>query len=183
MRRFLVVVFLFCFTFFSCEKKESAKLFLKRAANKTGITFKNQLTSTPKLNILNYLYYYNGAGIAAGDFNNDGLIDLYFTSNQEEDKLYLNMGGLRFKDVTKESKIKNSGNWTTGVTHVDINNDGLLDIYVCKVGGYSDFDGHNLLYVNQGFNEKGVPLFVENLRIMVWIFQVFPHRPLFLIMT
>ncbi|WP_339336858.1 MULTISPECIES: VCBS repeat-containing protein [unclassified Croceitalea] len=134
---------------------------MKRQANETGITFKNQLTSNPELNILNYLYYYNGGGVAAGDFNNDNLVDLYFTSNQEEDRLYLNMGNLKFKDITKESKIRNAGNWTTGVTHVDINNDGLLDIYVCKVGGYKNFEGHNLLYVNQGVNEKGVPSFLE----------------------
>lgn len=161
MKRFLGLIILVCFSIFSCQKKESEKLFLKRQANETGITFKNQLTSSPELNILNYLYYYNGGGVAAGDFNNDSLVDLYFTSNQKEDRLYLNMGNLKFKDITKESKIRNTGNWTTGVTHVDINNDGLLDLYVCKVGGYKNFEGHNLLYINQGTNEKGIPFFIE----------------------
>jgi hypothetical protein len=144
-----------------CQKKE-LKRFIKLDASKTGIDFVNKLTETPELNILNYLYFYNGAGIAAADFNNDGLVDLYFTANQGEDQFYLNLGGMKFKNITTASQIKNQGNWTTGVTHVDINNDGLLDIYVCKVGDYKNIRGQNLLYVNQGINDQGIPVFKED---------------------
>ncbi|UCD61976.1 MAG: VCBS repeat-containing protein [Flavobacteriaceae bacterium] len=141
------------------EKKE--KLFNKVDPSHSGIYFKNLLIDTPELNILNYLYYYNGAGVVSADFNNDGLTDLYFSSNQGEDKLYINKGGLKFEDVTKAAQIENSGNWTTGVTHVDINHDGLLDIYVCKVSNYRGLKGRNLLFVNKGIDEKGIPRFSE----------------------
>ncbi|PRX56498.1 VCBS repeat protein [Flagellimonas meridianipacifica] len=143
------------------QKQEKEKLFKKRSASETGVSFKNQLTDTPELNILTYLYFYNGAGVAAGDFNNDGLPDLYFTSNQESDRLYLNNGNLNFTDITEASGIDNSDEWTTGVTQVDINNDGWLDIYVCKVGNYQTLKGKNLLYVNQGADNKGIPTFKE----------------------
>lgn len=154
---FLTVSTFFC----ACTTKKEDKLFTKLPSTRTHISFKNELKETPELNILTYLYYYNGAGVAAADFNNDGLADLYFTSNQGEDKLYLNKGGFEFEDVTGAANIKNSENWTTGVTHTDINNDGLLDIYICKVGNYGTLRGKNLLYVNQGINEKGVPVFKE----------------------
>ncbi|MBS9463994.1 VCBS repeat-containing protein [Flagellimonas sp. 389] len=146
--------------FISCNKKEE-KMFRKLPSSHTGITFKNELKDTPELNILTYLYYYNGAGVAAGDFNNDGLIDLYFTGNQTGDKLYLNKGDFKFDDITEAANIQNKDGWTTGVTHVDINNDGLLDIYICKVGQYKSIKGKNLLYVNQGMNEQGIPSFRE----------------------
>lgn len=142
-------------------KQETDKLFLKRKASETGIFFTNELTNTPDLNILTYLYFYNGAGVAAGDFNNDGLVDLYFTSNQESDRLYLNKGDFKFEEITKVSGIRNSQGWTTGVTHVDINNDGWLDIYVCKVGRYKNIKGNNLLFINQGLDENGIPSFKE----------------------
>ncbi len=136
-------------------------LFVRVPSSKTNITFSNKLVSAPELNILNYLYYYNGAGIAAGDYNNDGLIDLYFTSNQQEDKLYLNKGDFVFQDITENSNISNANGWTTGVTHVDINNDGLLDIYICKVNDGGNLKGKNLFYINQGINASGIPFFKE----------------------
>lgn len=110
---------------------------------------------------MNYLYYYNGGGIASADFNNDGLIDLYFTGNQVADELYLNKGDFQFENITAVAGIDNPDGWTTGVTSIDINNDGLLDIYVCKVGQYQNLSGHNLLYVNQGVNTDGIPSFKE----------------------
>ncbi len=82
------------------------------------------------------MYYYNGSGIGAGDFNNDGKIDLFFGANQGDNKIFLNQGNLSFKDVTKAAKIPQDGGWTTGVSVIDINNDGLLDIYICRVGNY-----------------------------------------------
>lgn len=139
---------------FSCQKDN--KLFKKISSKDSHISFQNKITNSSQLNILNYLYFYNGAGVAAGDFNNDGFADLYFVANQQEDKLYLNKGKLEFKDITREAGISNQNNWATGVTTVDINNDGLLDIYICLVGAYSE--SKNILYVNKGI-ENGVPKF------------------------
>ena len=123
---------------FSCNSEENkTTLFVSKKAYETGIHFQNTISSTTDLNILNYIYFYNGSGVAAADFNNDGLTDLYFTANQTEDKLYLNRGNLKFEDITESAGINNAQNWTTGVTIVDINEDGLLDIYVCKLGASS----------------------------------------------
>ncbi|WP_289060818.1 VCBS repeat-containing protein [uncultured Zobellia sp.] len=143
------------------KKQEPTTLFQKLEATSTGVSFKNTLKNTPDLNILNYLYYYNGAGVAAADFNNDGLTDIYFTANESADHLYLNKGNLQFTEIGKKAGIVNSNGWTTGVTHVDINNDGLLDIYICKVGNYKHLKGNNLLYVNQGNDKEGIPIFTE----------------------
>jgi len=148
-------------TVLSCGRDKDDTLFLLKKSSHTGIQFTNTLTQTPDLNILNYLYFYNGAGVASGDFNGDGLVDLYFTSNQGKDKLYLNQGNLAFKDVTQESNLRNETGWTTGVTHADINNDGLLDLYICKVGDHGIIRGQNLLFINQGNNENGIPTFKE----------------------
>ncbi len=155
------IIFGFLSTLLNCTTQEQQTLFVLQDSKHTGITFHNGLNQTPELNILNYLYFYNGAGVAAGDFNNDGLQDLYFTSNQGEDKFYLNQGGFKFKDVTKSSHLINDSGWTTGVTHADVNNDGLLDIYVCKVGDHGIIRGQNLLYINQGVDAQGIPTFKE----------------------
>jgi len=150
--------FFFVFTIFSCKKENS--LFINLNADKTGIDFKNQLTNTPELNILSYLYYYNGAGVAAADFNQDGYNDLFFTSNMGANELYLNKKNLTFEKVTNEANLTEKG-WSTGVTTVDINNDGLLDIYVCQVGNFKTLQSKNLLYINQGNNADEVPIFKE----------------------
>ncbi|MDN3643544.1 VCBS repeat-containing protein [Lutimonas halocynthiae] len=142
----------------SCKDDSPALFILKKDS---GVHFNNQLSPDPDLNILTYLYYYNGGGVASADFNNDGLIDLYFTGNQVADRLYLNSGDLKFQDVTDASGIQNETGWTTGVSVVDINNDGLLDIYVCKVGEFKTISGQNMLFVNQGIDEKGMPGFKE----------------------
>ena len=155
------IIFGLLLTLISCTNTEQDTLFVLRDSQHTGIDFKNQLEQTPELNILNYLYFYNGAGVATGDFNGDGLADLYFTSNQQADKLYLNQGNFEFKDVTSISKLSNNTGWTTGVTHADVNNDGLLDIYICKVGDHETIRGQNLLFINQGNNEEGIPTFKE----------------------
>lgn len=144
----------------SCQEPE--KKFKIVPPSHSGIEFVNEIKPTEDLNIFTYLYYYNGAGVLVADFNNDGLNDIYFTSNQGADHFYLNKGQLKFEDVTKKSGIENSTGWTTGVTYVDINNDGLLDIYVCKVGNYKTIKGSNLLFVNQGLNENNVPFFKES---------------------
>ncbi|MBL7844486.1 MAG: VCBS repeat-containing protein [Cyclobacteriaceae bacterium] len=146
--------------FVSCRNED--KVFRSVPSLESGIEFVNTLNPTDSLNILTYLYYYNGGGVVIADFNNDNLNDIYLASNQGEDKLYLNRGDLKFEDITVGSGIRNSEGWTTGVTHIDINNDGLLDIYVCKVGAYKSIKGKNLLFVNQGIGEGGVPFFKED---------------------
>lgn len=125
--------------------------------NRTGIDFNNKLTPTPDFNMFTYMYFFNGAGIGAGDFNNDGLIDLFFASNQGENKMYINQGNMHFKDVTGEAKIPNDGGWSTGVSVVDINNDGLLDIYVCRVGNFEKLHSKNQLLICKGLDKNGVP--------------------------
>lgn len=135
---------------FSCKKKEDPSLFELLPADRTGIEFENSLTSTDELNILEYLYFYNGGGVAAGDINNDGLIDLYFTGNQVPNKLYLNKGNFKFEDITDKAKVDGARGWSTGVTMADVNGDGLLDIYVSQVGDYKGLKGRNRLYINQG---------------------------------
>ena len=163
MKKCSFKVFLFLIAFLSCSKglDNNNKLFKKINSNSSNIHFSNQLNTTPELNILNYLYYYNGAGVAVADFNNDGLDDIYFTGNQVADELYINLGNLEFKKATKEAQLIENTHWSTGVTHVDINNDGLLDIYICKAAGYKNLKGKNLLYVNQGIDNNGIPKFKE----------------------
>jgi hypothetical protein len=149
---------LFCLLFIilasSCQQENT--LFNKIPSEISNITFQNEIVNSSELNILNYLYFYNGAGVAAGDFNNDGLVDLYFVANHNQDKLYLNKGNLEFQDISQAANLSNGNNWTTGVTTVDINNDGLLDLYICLVGAYSE--STNILYVNKGI-ENGRPKF------------------------
>ncbi|WP_246147037.1 VCBS repeat-containing protein [Seonamhaeicola marinus] len=141
---------------------KNIKLFSKISADSSGIHFVNQLEETLESNYYQYLYTYIGGGVSAGDINNDGLIDLYFTSNQAEDKLYLNKGDFKFEDITLKAGIKQLEGFNTGVTMVDINNDGFLDIYVSR-GGWLDDNNKfaNLLYVNNGdntFTEKAKEL-------------------------
>jgi hypothetical protein len=142
-----------------CSKEPVKENFLlqKISSEKTGIDFKNQLTEDADHSIINYIYYYNGGGIASGDINNDGLIDLYFVSNNGSNKLYLNKGNLRFEDISSKANIEGNSSWNTGATMVDVNNDGFLDIYLCSVSGLLDFKGHNELFINNGdgtFTEK-----------------------------
>jgi len=145
-------IFLVLLILFSCkhEKTEEDTLFSLLSPTLTKVDFKNQLTETEQFNIIKYLYFNNGAGVAAGDINNDGLIDLYFTSNQKSNRLYLNKGNLIFEDITKEAGISGNGDWKTGVTMADVNGDGFLDIYVCQVGNYKGLQGKNQLFINNG---------------------------------
>lgn len=135
----------------SCKEESTAPaLFELLPGDQTGIKFSNDLNSTSELNILEYLYFYNGGGVAAGDINNDGLIDLYFTGNQVSNRLYLNEGNFQFRDITESAGVSGDRGWSTGVTMADVNGDGLLDIYVCQVGNYLGLNGKNKLYLNQG---------------------------------
>lgn len=146
-----ILFLLLLFLFFSCRKEEAENsLFTRMPVSETDIGFVNQLTEDEDFNMIEYLYFNNGAGVAAGDINNDGLIDLYFTSNQQSNKLYLNKGNFQFEDITAAAGVAGTGNWTTGVTMADVNGDNLLDIYVCSVGNYKKFEGRNQLFINQG---------------------------------
>lgn len=143
----------------SCNKPQP--LFTKLSPEETGITFVNEVYDTDSLNILDYIYLYNGGGVSIGDINNDGLQDIYFSSNQHENKLYLNKGKkagkIVFEDITEKAGVKGLGNWKTGVTMADVNGDGLLDIYLCAVGKFRNLKGKNQLFINNGnltFTEK-----------------------------
>ncbi len=142
----------------SCSKNKTTskdKLFKQLSFQETGINFSNTLTENDSLNYFSYAYLYMGGGVSAGDINNDGLIDLFFTGNMVSNKLYLNKGGLKFEDISESAGLLGDDQWFTGVTMADINNDGFLDIY-CSVGGKFGSRA-NLLYINNGdltFTEK-----------------------------
>jgi len=138
------------FLFAACSEKRETTLFSLISSESSGINFINNLKEDEKFNIVEYLYFYNGGGVAVGDINNDGRIDLYFTSNQNPNKLYLNKGNLKFEDITESANATGVGNWKTGVTMADINGDGFLDIYICGVAGYKGFNTKNQLLINNG---------------------------------
>ena len=136
----------------------SSTLFTKITSKKTGITFKNTIKQDKDFNFMNYMYIYTGAGVAVGDIDNDGFEDLYFVSNFGPNKLYKNKGDFIFEDITVSSKTEDYTGFSSGVTMLDINNDGWLDIYVSKAGSLNSDEGRrNLLFVNQKdgtFNEE-----------------------------
>jgi hypothetical protein len=161
---FLVTITLFFLLLSSCKtedtvNKDKETLFQKRIVTKTNINFNNKIIETAELNYFTYQYIYMGGGVSVGDFNNDNLVDIYFTGNMVNNELYLNKGNFNFKNITKESNTELSNMWSTGSTVVDINNDGLLDIYVSVAG--KDGVYPNKLLVNQGNNKDGVPYFKE----------------------
>lgn len=130
----------------------------------TGLDFDNTPQQNADMNVFNYMYFFNGGGVAAGDFNQDGQIDLFFTSNMGPDKLFLNQGGLKFRDVSAQAHVNPDQvggiSWKTGASVVDINHDGLLDLYVSQVGDYKSIKGRNRLLVCQKI-EQGVPVFAD----------------------
>ncbi len=137
----------------ACQTKKKlvpASQFSIIPPSQSSITFQNNLAEDEEFNIIEYLYFYNGGGVAIGDLNNDGLSDIYFSSNQGSNKLYLNKGNFAFEDITSKAGVEGSGNWKTGVTMADVNADGLLDIYLCGVGRYKNFKGFNQLFINNG---------------------------------
>ncbi len=143
----------------SCQSRET--LFKLIPPDKSGIEFDNVIKTSDSLNVLNYEYLYNGGGVAIGDFNKDGRPDIYFTGNMTGNRLYLNEGHMKFRDVTKESGTGGEGKWCSGVSVIDINNDGWPDIYVCATGSNDPQKRRNILYVNQGLDKNGVPVFKD----------------------
>lgn len=150
MQKYLSCLLLVVCGLAGCRSAEEDTLFRKRAASETGISFINEVPDDATFNILNFLYYYDGGGVAVGDVNNDGLQDLYFTSNLGSNRLYLNKGNFRFEDITERAGVAGTGNWKTGVTMADVNGDGYVDIYVSVVDGYLDRKGRNQLFINDG---------------------------------
>ncbi len=146
---FLLSIFFIQYTHLHAQQK----LFNRLDSNTTGVTFTNEINESEDLNVLSYEYFYNGGGVAVGDINNDGLLDIFFTANMKPNKLYLNLGNMKFKDITEEACPQLAGRpngWKTGVTMADVNGDGLLDIYVCYSGKVDDDTRRNQLFINQG---------------------------------
>ena len=137
-------------------------LFERLHSDHTGILFSNTIAENDTLNILNQEYIYNGGAVAVGDFNNDGLHDLYFTANMVSNRLYLNKGSIQFEDITEKAGVTGEGKWCSGATVVDINSDGWQDIYVSVTLNKNPFSRRNLLYINNGLNEDGIPTFTES---------------------
>jgi enediyne biosynthesis protein E4 len=158
----IAAIFILLIIAFACKKQTNTEtLFQLAKSEDTGIQFSNDIDDKDSMNIIQYLYYYNGAGVATADFDNDGLNDIFFVSNKGKNKLYINKGNLKFEDQSKSAAIEGIGNWKTGVTVADVNADGLLDIYVCAVSDYKLFKGKNQLFINKGKSAEGKIYFVD----------------------
>ncbi|ULC58019.1 VCBS repeat-containing protein [Flaviramulus sp. BrNp1-15] len=146
----IVVLFIVCLTVGCNKSGENSTLFQRVSANYSGINFKNEISTNDSINILNYEYLYNGGGVGIGYFNNDNLPDVFFTGNISKSRIYINKGELKFEDITETSKINTKGKWCTGISVIDINQDGLDDLYI-SVGGMGNKNKFpNLLYINNG---------------------------------
>ena len=152
----------------SCNKStETSPLFTKMPSSETGIAFANTLEFDRDFNIYKYRNFYNGGGVAIGDVNNDGLPDIYMSSNTKRNKLYLNKGNFKFEDVTEKAGVAGTKSWSTGVSMADVNGDGLLDIYVCNSGEIKGGSRENELFINKGVSpndpkkQGGIPIFAE----------------------
>ena len=142
--------FLIISGFISCNSKKENTLFELLPSSKTNVYFQNNLEYTEELNPYTYRNFYNGGGVGIGDFNNDSLQDIFFTGNLVSNKLYLNKGNFEFEDITDKSGLNSKDIWSTGVSVVDINHDGFLDIYVCKSGPPGGERRNNELFINNG---------------------------------
>lgn len=168
----VVYLILFC-CILSCQSNQNSrdknrskpKLFTELKGQHTQILFKNIIPENEKMNSLTYEYYYNGGGVSAGDVNNDGLVDVFFTGNVTPNKLYLNQGNFKFKDVTDQAGLNDTPSWTTGTTMVDINHDGILDIYVCRSGKLDEGQRRNLFFVSTGM-KNGIPTYTNQAKVL-----------------
>ncbi len=157
--RYIILSWVISLLHFSC--KQDTKLFHLVSPEHSGIHFNNKIVESDSLNPIEVTNIYNGGGVGIADFNNDGLPDIYFTGNLVSNKLYLNKGNLRFEDITEEAGVKGQGKWCKGIAVVDINNDSWQDIYVCASMDKNPEKRKNLLYINQGPDKNGVPVFKE----------------------
>lgn len=171
--RYFTKILLFSFVFFLFTQCSQKRQFEAMDRSETNISFINEIVETKENNIMTYEYTYNGGGIAVGDINNDGLPDIYFSGNAVHNKLFLNKGGWKFEDITQQALVAGRTDWKTGVTLVDVNGDGWLDIYQCYSGNASGegfnkpvIKGHpkrsNQLFINQGCESGGIPTFLES---------------------
>lgn len=145
----IVTLFFISLYIIGCQNNNET-LFILKSSSETNIDFENNLIFDQDFNVYTYRNFYNGGGVAIGDINNDGLPDIYFTSNQKQNELYLNKGNFVFENISEKAGIGGSRAWSTGVTMVDINADGLIDIYVCNSGDIDGDNKQNELFINQG---------------------------------
>ena len=148
----------------SCHQNPKKNLFEFVDTDRSHLDFANTITENDSVNPSECLNCFNGGGVGIGDFNNDGLSDIVFTGNQVSSALYLNMGSLVFEDVSAEANFS-TNSWITGVSIVDINADGFDDIYLNVAGVNCENNCHNLLFINQGLNEAGIPNFLEQAEV------------------
>ncbi|WP_051069640.1 VCBS repeat-containing protein [Mariniradius saccharolyticus] len=158
---FTAIILVFGFILFACQRNADApSRFQLLPAEMTGLDFENQIVIDEEFNVLDFDYIYNGAGVAVGDFNADGLPDVFFGGNMVSSRLYLNRGDFRFEDVTQNAGLE-TNSWVEGITLVDINQDGLLDIYACVSNRKETSQDPNLLFVHQEFGDDGIPKYKE----------------------
>ena len=150
MKKNTFLVLIFFIISISCENKKEDKLFSKLSNRESGIYFSNDLSYDDDFNIFTYRNYFNGGGVGVIDINNDNLLDIYLTSNLNSNKLYLNLGDMKFKDITDKAGVGGAKSWSTGVSIADVNADGFLDIYVCNSGDIEGDNKQNELFINNG---------------------------------
>mgnify|MGYP002795048846 CR=1 FL=1 len=168
--RLYILIFSIYILFIGCSdkgKQNEELMFQLMPVDITGVSFINEIVESADLNVMQYEYMYNGGGVGIGDFNSDGLQDIYLTSNTGENKLYLNKGDFKFQDVTLKSGTKGKEGWKTGVSIADVNGDGLLDIYVCYSGLGINKHRANQLFINKLTDKDGVPILEDQAKDFV----------------